>query len=69
VSYFIFKAELKRRGERESAKMATHPSARITVERLTQRTVKFIRWLKNHLDLQRDWDDAIARLTQIYSRM
>ena len=42
----VNKAELKRRGERESAKMATRPSACIAVERLTQRTVKFIRWLK-----------------------
>lgn len=35
-------------------------------ERLTQRTVKFIRWLKNHLDLERDWEQAIARLAKIY---
>ena len=38
-------------------------------QRLSQRTVKFIRWLKNHLDLQRDWDDAIAKLDHIYSRL
>ncbi|MCU0750077.1 MAG: hypothetical protein MUF13_11090, partial [Akkermansiaceae bacterium] len=41
------------------------PDARpihFAAERLTQRTVKFIRWLKNHLDLERDWDRAIARL-------
>ena len=37
-------------------------------ERLTQRTVKFIRWLKNHLDLERDWNQAMARLTEVYSR-
>jgi hypothetical protein len=39
------------------------------LHRLTQRTVKFIRWLKNHIDLERDWDDAIARLAKTYSRM
>jgi hypothetical protein len=38
-------------------------------ECLTQRTVKFIRWLKYHLDLERDWDHAIARLTQIYAHL
>jgi hypothetical protein len=37
--------------------------------RLTQRTVKFIRWLKNHLDLQRDWPAAIARLVEVYARL
>jgi Transposase DDE domain len=62
-------AEFKRRRQRKAAKPATDSSARIAVERFTQRTVKFIRWLKSHLDLQRDWDDAVARLTQIYARM
>ena len=38
------------------------------IERLTQRTVKFIRWLKNHLELERDWNQAVARLTEVYSR-
>jgi len=47
----------------------SHLSVADQIERLTQRTVKFIRWLKNHLDLQRDWDDAIARQPQIHSRM
>jgi len=37
------------------------------VERLTQRTVKFIRWLKNHLELERDWNQAMARLSEIYA--
>jgi hypothetical protein len=35
--------------------------------RFTQRSVKFIRWLRNHLDLQRDWNQAIARLARIYA--
>ena len=34
--------------------------------RLTQRTVKFIRRLKNHLDLERNRDAAMARLAFIY---
>lgn len=62
-------AEFKRRGQRQAGKPTAPSSARIAVQRLTQRTVKFIRWLKNHLDLQRDWHAAIARLAQIYSRM
>jgi hypothetical protein len=31
--------------------------------------VKFIRWLKNHLDSERDWSQAMARLTEIYARL
>jgi hypothetical protein len=44
-------------------------SARIGVQRLTQRTVKFIHWLKTHIDLLCHWDNAIARLNQIYSQL
>lgn len=42
------------------------PHINHAAERLTQRTVKFIRWLKNHLDLERDWDEAMAKLSRIY---
>lgn len=38
------------------------------IQRLTQRTVKFIRWLKNHLDSTLSWAHALARLTKIYAR-
>lgn len=38
------------------------------IQRLTQRTVKFIRWLKNHLDSTRSWTQALARLAKIYAR-
>lgn len=62
-------AEFIRRGKRQAAKTAQASCAQISVQRLTQRTVKFIRWLKSHLDLQRDWDDSIARLAKIYSRL
>jgi hypothetical protein len=37
------------------------------IQRLTQRTVKFIRWLKNHLDGTRSWPQALARLAKIYA--
>jgi hypothetical protein len=37
------------------------------IQRLTQRTVKFIRWLKNHLDATRSWPEALARLAKIYA--
>ena len=37
------------------------------IQRLTQRTVKFIRWLKNHLDTKRTWTQALARLAKIYA--
>ena len=37
-------------------------------ESLTQRTVKFIRWLKNHLDSKHSWTHALTRLAKIYAR-
>ena len=37
------------------------------IQRLTQRTVKFIRWLKNHLDIKCTWTQALARLAKIYA--
>ena len=37
------------------------------IQRLTQRTVKFIRWLENHLDGRRSWPQALARLAKIYT--
>jgi hypothetical protein len=37
------------------------------IQRLTQRTVKFIRWLKNHFDTKRSWTQALARLAKIYA--
>jgi hypothetical protein len=39
-----------------------------SIQRLTQRTVKFIRWLKNHLDSKLSWAHALARLSRIYAR-
>ena len=67
-------AELKRRKarcekrEKEQEQKGGEKIAHLhhAAQRLTQRTVKFIRWLKNHLDLERDWDAAMARLASIY---
>jgi hypothetical protein len=39
-----------------------------SIQRLTQRSVKFIRWSKNHLDSKRSWEHALARLVKIYAR-
>ena len=47
-----------------------HPNTDIIeqpIERLTQRIVKFIRCLKNHLDLERHWNQAMVGLTEVYS--
>ncbi|HUF61956.1 MAG TPA: hypothetical protein VMN36_07765 [Verrucomicrobiales bacterium] len=40
------------------------------LQRFTQRSVKFVRWLKNHLnsDSKRSWNEALVRLDQIYAR-
>lgn len=61
-------AEFKRREKRQAEKSTPLPAACLAIQRLTQRTVRFIRWLRNHLDLQRDWDHAIAKLARIYSQ-
>lgn len=39
-----------------------------SIQRLTQRTVKFIRWLKNHLDSTHCWAHCLAHLAKIYAR-
>ena len=39
------------------------------IQRITQRSVKFIRWLRNHLDTQVSWEQALAALTRIYARL
>lgn len=67
-------AELKRRStlrQTRSENLAKTgggiiPHIQHAADRLSLRTVKFIRWLRNHLDLERAWDAAIARLSHIY---
>jgi hypothetical protein len=39
------------------------------IQRFTQRTVKFIRWLRNHLDSTLSWAQALANLAKIYARL
>ena len=73
----INKAEFKRRAKTRADRAVSKPKSNLVeieiiehaIERLTQRTVKFIRWLKNHLDLERDWSQAMARLTEVYARL
>jgi hypothetical protein len=64
----VHEAEFKRREKRQAEKPTPFPAAHLAIQRLTQRTVRFIRWLRNHLDLQRDWDHAIAKLARSYSQ-
>ena len=74
-SGIINQAEHKRRAKSKQcgAVGASCPGPKETgiiehaIERLSQRTVKFIRWLKNHLDLERDWSQAMARLADVYA--
>jgi hypothetical protein len=68
--------ETKRKGKtlaRRDAQSKANGGGGLTVlqqciQRLTQRTVKFIRWLKNHLDSRHSWQHALARLAKIYAR-
>ena len=69
------RTELKRKNEIRENRITAQkmragtdvmPHINHAAEWLTQRTVKFIRWLKNQLNLERDWDDAIAKLRRIY---
>jgi hypothetical protein len=69
-------AETKRKAERLATRDEQSKSRGGTgltvlqqsIQRLTQRTVKFIRWLKNHMDSKHSWTHALARLARIYAR-
>ena len=43
----------------------THRSPKKTIQRFTQRSVKFIRWLKNHLNTWRTWGQALLASTHL----
>lgn len=43
------------------------PYAQRLVQRITQRSVKFIRWIRIHLFSRARWDHACASLAQIYA--
>jgi hypothetical protein len=70
-------AEIKRQREpltnrNEDSKSKGHRGLTIlqkSIQRITQRTVKFIRWLKNHFDSQCSWSQALARLARIYASL
>jgi hypothetical protein len=51
----------------QEAKGAPLPQWYRDVQRATQRGVKFIRWLGNHLFLEVPWERALASLRRIYS--
>jgi len=73
----INKAEFKRRAKTRADSAVSKPKSsprdigitKHAIERLTRRTVKFIRWLKSHLDLECDWNQAMARLTEVCARL
>lgn len=67
-------AELRRRAERVDAQKSfaarngrAFPSLRATALRLTQRTVKFLRWLRSALLREAPWLDLIAILRHSYA--
>lgn len=39
------------------------------IQRITQRSVKFIRWLRNHIDSEAPWSQAMAALVRIYAKL
>jgi len=69
----VNKAEFKRRAKTRADRTNTKPKFNLieikivehATKRLTQCPVKFIRWLKNRLDLERDWSQAMARLIEV----
>ena len=66
--------ENDRRGKRLERALATSniskeklPAFLIRPKRSTQRSVKFIRWLRNHLYINTSWRDALGPLKRIYA--
>jgi hypothetical protein len=49
------------------AKNKILPDFLIRTKRATQRSVKFIRWLRNHLFMNTSWGDALGPLQRIYA--
>ncbi len=39
------------------------------IQRITQRSVKFIRWVKSHWEVARPWEEALAHLAKIYAQL
>lgn len=60
--------ERGRKEERKHAAIAAGGNWVATAfQRFTVRPLKFIRWLRNHVYREAPWDEAIARLRQIYA--
>lgn len=47
----------------------TLPWIHEAIQRITQRSVKFIRWLRNHLDSAVSWSQAMTALVRIYAKL
>jgi hypothetical protein len=62
-------AMLKSRKEVMLAKGKVLPKVAGYMQRLTVRTVKFIRWVRNHFHSPATWEEALAHLTRIYARL
>lgn len=52
---------------REKAKSSGAGYVAIMMQRITVRSVKFVRWLRNFIYRETGWDDALGRLAKIYS--
>ena len=60
--------EIGRRLERADAALENGASFVATfIQRLTVRTLKFVRWLRNHIYKAASWDEAVARLRHTYA--
>jgi hypothetical protein len=68
--------EIERRAQRQAALAAAQakkqlplPFAYRVLQRLTQRGVKLIRWIRNHLYSPRSWSEATTLLRHAYARL
>jgi len=60
--------ERKRKSEREEkAKESGSGYVATMIQRFTVRSVKFVRWLRNHIYRETGWGDALIRLEKIYA--
>lgn len=59
----------RKEGRKNAAVEAGGNWVATALQRFTVRPLKFIRWLRNHVYREAPWDDAIARLRQIYATL
>jgi hypothetical protein len=61
-------AEKKRKSEREDeTKKSGAGHVATALQRITVRSVKFVRWLRNFIYRKTSWSEALARLARIYA--